>query len=97
MPKARIASQQCRDCITRINGENSASFNVTAVDIKIRVSDVVGRNRFCNRMADSDGVPQMADLGRQVLLNNVSKWQRREHCPKLVPSALRHVSSAAES
>ncbi|MFM0221740.1 hypothetical protein [Paraburkholderia dipogonis] len=61
--------------------------NVIAVDIKIRVSDVVVRNRFCNRTADSDGVPQMADLGRQVLLDNVLKSERREHCPKLGPFA----------
>ena len=77
MPKAGIASQQFRDCITRINGENSAPFNVIAVDIKIRIGDVAGRNRFCKRMTDGDGVPQMSNLGRQVPLDNVPKWERR--------------------
>ena len=89
LPSASVrdASQQFRDCIARIIGENSAPFNVTAVDIKIGVAKVTGRNRFCNLMTDSDCVPQMADLGRQVLLDNVPKWERREHCPKLGPFA----------
>jgi hypothetical protein len=84
---AGITSQQFRDCIACINGENFAPFNVTAVDIKIRVGDVAGRNRFCNLMTDGDSMPQMAYLGRQVLLHNVPKWERREHCPKLGPFA----------